>query len=68
MRTFFYIVSVAAGTYALGACGLKIAKTFYEHGIGFGPEPQTSLCYLGAAVGLGLIVAPFRHSFRAKID
>lgn len=68
MRTLFYVVSVAAGTYALGACGLKIAKTFYEHGLGFGPEPQTSLYYLGAMVGFGLILLPFRHSFRAKID
>lgn len=68
MRTFSYAVSVAAGTWVLGACGLKIARAFYERGFGLAPDPQTSLCHLGAAAGLCLILAPVRHSFRSKID
>lgn len=68
MRTFCYIVSFTLGIFALGACGLKIAKAAYEHGVGFGPEPQTSLCYLGAMAGLCLALGTIRHSFRSKMD
>lgn len=63
-----YTLTFSAGLALFLFSGLRIVSGAVAYGIGRGPEPWSSLSYLGLMVGFALAAGTVRHWLRSKID